>query len=129
MVDGLAVEMAWNNKVIRVLDPISLLISKIELAVTVSQANRQDFAHLEMLLFCVRGFLRELLQEVEKGTVAAKAWLGAVNRLFRLSRSTRAHKAAKKIGVVWAELLPLSEIARSRNQKIILFAEIHLPRF
>ena len=55
-VDALAIEMEWNGKSVRVLDPISLLICKIELALTVSQANRQDVEHLKILRFCVRGF-------------------------------------------------------------------------
>lgn len=125
-VDALAIEMEWNGKTVRVLDPISLLICKIELALTVSQAKRQDVEHLKILRFCVRGFLRELLLEVEHGNVPAKAWLGAVNRLSKLTKSTHGRRAAKQFGVEWLELLPQSEIARCTDGKISLFREKQL---
>lgn len=121
-VEALAVEMEWNRKVIRVLDPISLLICKIELALTVSQAKRQDIAHLKILLLCVCEFLREMLPEVEAGNVPAKAWLGAVNRLARLAKSSHGRKAAKKFGIVWSELLPVSAIVKSKVEKVRLFS-------
>lgn len=125
-VAALAIEMEWNGKTIRVLDPVSLLISKVELALTISQAKRQDVGHLKILLFCVRGFLRELLREVENGNVPAKAWLGAVNRLLKLSKSTRGRRAAKQFDIAWPELLPLSEITESKDRKISLFLEKQL---
>ena len=110
------------------LDPISLVICKVELALTVAQEKRQDVEHLKILLFCVRGFLRELLLEVENGRVPAQAWLGTVNRLFKLSKSTHGPKAAKKFGVTWSELLPLPEICKAKNEKIISFREKQLAR-
>ena len=128
MVDALAVEMAWNGKTIRVLDPISLLICKVELALTVSQEKRQDVEHLKILLYCVRSFLRELLVEVENGRVPAQAWLGAVNRLFQLSKSTHGRKAVKKFAIHWREILPLTEIAKARNEKVVSFREKQLVR-
>jgi hypothetical protein len=126
MVDALAIEMEWNGKTVRVLDPISLLICKIELALTVSQAKRQDIEHLNILLHCVRGFLREMLLEVGKVNVPAKAWLGAVNRLAKLSKSTHGRKAAKKFGIEWREILPEPEISKSKDVKISLFREKQL---
>ena len=121
--DVLAMQMEWSGKTVRLLDPISLLICKIELALTVSQAKRQDVEHLKILRFCVRGFLRELLLEVEQGNVPSKAWLGAVNRLSKMTTSTHGRKAAKQFSVVWPELLPLSEVARCKDKKISLFRE------
>jgi len=126
MVDTLAIEMEWSGKTVRVLDPISLLICKIELALTVSQAKRQDIEHLNILLFCVRGFLREMLVEVEAGNVPAKAWLGAVNRLAKLTKSTHGRKAAQQFGIKWLDLLPQSEIAECKDVKILMFKEEQL---
>jgi hypothetical protein len=50
-----------------VLDPVSLLAFKLELAATLPQAKRQDVTHLKILSPCVRSFLGELLQQVEIG--------------------------------------------------------------
>src|SRR5437667_444452 len=60
-----AIQAEWEDQTIRVLDPISLLACKLELAATVSQEKRRDVAHLKILLPCVRAFLSELLQQVE----------------------------------------------------------------
>ena len=124
--ETLAVELEWSGNAIRVLDPISLLICKVELALTVSQQKRQDVEHLKILFFCVRGFLREWLQEVEGGRIPAKGWLGAVNRLLKMSKSTHGRKAAAKFGLTWREIFPLAEIAKASNQKILLFREKQL---
>jgi hypothetical protein len=70
-----AIEVEWDGKTIRVLDPISLLACKLELAATVSQEKRRDVAHLKILLSCVRAFLGELLQQVELGQLPARDWL------------------------------------------------------
>lgn len=120
-VETLAVEMEWAGKTIRVLNPISLLVCKVELALTVSQQKRQDVEHLKILFFCVRGFLREWLREVEAGRLPAKGWLGAANRLFKLSKSTHGRKAAEKFSLEWRELLPLAEIGQATHQKILTF--------
>jgi hypothetical protein len=127
-VDDLAIKATFNGRQIRVLDPISLLLCKVNLALTVSQEDRQDEEHLHILFLCVRGFLRELLQEAERGSIPVKGWLGAVNKLAKLARSTHGRQAAKKFQIRWREILPLVEIARAKNDKIVLFRKIQLAR-
>lgn len=120
-VDALAIQAEWNGRQIRVLDPISLLVCKLELALKIPQDKRQDVAHLEILVICVRGFLRELLCEVERGNIPARGWLGAANRLLKLASSTQGRKAVRKFGIDWDKMLPLTELAESRHEKISLF--------
>lgn len=127
-VDALAIDTTWSGQQIRVLDPISLLLCKVKLALTVSQKERQDVEHLKILTFCVRGFLREVLGEVERGTIPVKGWLGAVNKLSGLAKSTHGRKVAQKFKIVWLEILPLAEISKSKNEKIISFREKNLSR-
>ena len=126
-INTLAVEMTWQDASLRVLDPISLLACKVELALTVSQQKRQDAVHLKILLRCVRGFLRELLMQVEQGNVPVKGWLGAVNRLFKLAKTKHGRRAAQKYAFNWSDVLPLAEIYQSKNAKIRLFREKQLP--
>jgi hypothetical protein len=111
-----------------VLDPISLLCSKVNLALTVPQKERQDVAHTKILILCVRGFLRDALQEVELHHLPAKGWLGAVNRLVKLVKSTHGRKAAKKFDIHWPDLLPLQEIAVCKNVKIVSFRDQQMLR-
>jgi hypothetical protein len=111
-----------------VLDPISLLFCKVTLALTVSQEKRQDVEHLKILIICVRGFLREVLEEVEQGRIPARGWLGAVNKMMKLAKSTHGRKVVNKFGVSWSEILPQAEIARCKNGKIVSFREKQLAR-
>ena len=127
-VDSLAVQSEWDGKTIRVLDPISLLACKLELLATVSQEKRHDLEHLKILLPCVRAFLGEFLQRVEHGEIPAKHWLGAANQVLKLTTNQRARKIASQHQINWTEILPLTSIAKSQQEKIKRFREQQLER-
>ena len=127
-VEALAVEAELDDQKIRVLYPISLLLCKVDLALTVRQKDRQDVAHLRILFYCVRGFLRNALQSVESGDAPAKGWLGAVNRVIRLIKSNAGRQAAKKFEIHWRDILPLDALKQCQNPKIATFGEKQLPR-
>jgi len=128
-VEALAVEAEWAGRRLRVLDPISLLVGKIELALTLSQTKRRDAEHVRILIFCVRGFLREFLAGVAAGELPVKGWLGAINKVFKLSQSAHGRKAAKRLALDWKEILPMTEITRSKEAKIVKFREEQLSRW
>jgi hypothetical protein len=123
-----AIQVEWDGKTIRVLDPISLLACKLELAATVSQEARRDVAHLKILLACVRAFLGELLQQVELGQLPARDWLKVANQVLKLTTNHRARKLANQHQINWPEILPLTAIAKSRHEKIKRFEEQQLQR-
>lgn len=127
-VDALAVEAEWAGRRLRVLDPISLLVGKLELALTLSQTKRRDAEHVRILIYCVRGFLREFLAGVEAGELPVKGWLGAVNRTLKLSKSARGRKVAGQLSLNWQDVLAMSEITRSKEPKIVRFREEQLSR-
>jgi hypothetical protein len=127
-VDALAIQAEWNGKIIRVLDPISLLACKLELVTTVPQEQRRDVVHLKILLPCVRAFLNEFLQQVERNEIPAKHWLGAANQVLKLTTDNRARKIAGKHRINWPEILPLNAIAKSRHEKIRRFQEQQLEQ-
>jgi hypothetical protein len=117
-----------GRQTIRVLDPISLLACKLELTATVSQEGQQDVNHLKILLPCVRSFLGELLQQVEMGNLPAKDWLKVANQVLRLTTSHRAQRIASEHQIQWPEVLPLTAVAKSQNEKIKRFREQQLER-
>ena len=127
-VDALAIQAEWNGKTIRILDPISLLACKLELVASVPQEKRHDVAHLKILLPCVRAFLDEFLQQVERGEIPARHWLGAANQVLKLTTSNRAKKIASKHQLNWPEILPLTTIAKSQHEKIRRFREQQLEQ-
>lgn len=121
-----AVEAQWEDQTIRVLDPISLLASKLELVATVPQADRQDVPHLKILVRCVRAFLRDVLQQVEIGHLQARDWLKVANQVLKLTTSRRALKIANKYEVDWSGILPFTAIAQSKDEKIQRFCKQRL---
>ncbi len=127
-VEALAVQAEWNGKTIRVLDPISLLACKLELVASVPQEKRHDMQHLKILLPCVRAFLNEFLQQVERAEIPARHWLGAVNQVLKLTTGNRARKITSRHQINWSEILPLTAIAKSQNEKIRRFREQQLER-
>jgi len=122
------VQAQWEQQTIRVLDPVSLLACKLELAATVPQAKRQDVTHLKILLPCVRSFLGELLHQVETGQLQARDWLKVANQILKLSTSLRAQKIADRFQIDWSGVLPLAAIARSKDEKIRRFQKQQLQR-
>lgn len=127
-VDALAIEAEWGEKIIRVLDPISLLACKLELVASVSQEKRRDVAHLKILVPCVRAFLDEFLQQVERDEIPARHWLGAVNQVLKLTTDNRGRKIATQHQINWQDVLPLTTIVRSQNEKIRRFREQQLEQ-
>lgn len=93
-----------------------------------SQEKRHDLEHLKILLLCVRAFLNEFLQQVERVEIPARHWLGAVNQVLKLTTDNRARKIASKHQINWTEILPLPAIANSQNEKIRRFREQQLEQ-
>lgn len=127
-VEATAIEAEWNGISIRVLDPISLLASKLALVAKIAQTGRRDVLHLRILLPCVRGFLAELLREVDAGRIPAAHWLGAVNRVIKLTKMRRARKIADEHRIDWGSILPMAAIEQCTHQKVRRFRELQLSR-
>jgi hypothetical protein len=76
----------------------------------------------------LKQFWREFLLQVEQNELPVRGWLGAANRVLKLTTSLRSRKIAKRYNIDWSEILPLREIAQSEQEKIIRFREYHLRR-
>ena len=128
-ISKLAIEREFHGTQIRVLDPISLLCCKANLALTVDQKSRRDVAHLQILVVCVRAFLRETLRGVEADELPVRGWLGAVERVLKLAESAVGKKVARKFGVDWRHALPEKEIAASKHRLVMTLREKRLPQW
>jgi hypothetical protein len=122
------VEVDFSGQQIRVIDPIALVESKLELLFCVRQNDRQDIRHLKIAILCVRGFLRETLELIERGEANPAGWLGAVNRIRKAAISKRGKRAAKEHDISWS-FLPHAEIAIAKNDKIVRFRELQLVQW
>lgn len=128
-VSKFAVEREFEGIKLRLLDPVSLLLCKANLALTVDQKGRRDVVHLRMLVICVRAFLRETLAGVEAGELPARGWLGAVERVLKLAESAIGKKTARKLGIAWREALPEKEIAAASHRLVAQFRRVRLPQW
>ena len=126
MLEKSAAEYEFAEHRVRVADPISLLSSKLFLALKVDQKERRDVEHLRIMLLCVRAFLRETLRGMEAGELPARGWLGAVERVLKLAESSHGKKAVRTLGVDWTQALPLTEIAASNHRAAKQFREKRL---
>ena len=59
-------------------------------------------------------------------SIRSRHWLGAVNQVLELTNDNRARKIAGKHQINWPEILPLTAIAKSQNEKIKRFQEQQL---
>jgi hypothetical protein len=129
VVERLAADYEFAGYRLRVADPISLLSCKLYLALKVDQTERRDVEHLRIMLLCVRAFLRETLRGVEAGTLPARGWLGALERVLKLAESSRGKKAVQRLGVDWTQALPLAEIAASAHRAAKRLSEKRLVQW
>jgi hypothetical protein len=128
-IESWAITATRGPKEIRVLDPISLLIVKTNLAITLDQKERRDAEHLRILILCTRAFLRETLTGVEADTLPARGWLGAVERVLKLAESSVGKKASRKLDVDWRMALPEKEIATAKHRLVGQFRSVRLPQW
>jgi hypothetical protein len=128
-VEKLAIAHEFSGQPIRVIDPVSLLKCKLDLAFTVDQSGRRDAEHVRILVICVRAFVRETLRGVEAGELPARGWLGAVERVLKLAESTLGRKATQRLNVDWLQVLPEAEIAASQSRLVVPFREKRLPQW
>jgi len=126
--DDFAIEARWGDQNIRVLNPISLLASKLELAGTVPQSQRNDVLHLKILVPCVRAFLETILEQVEQQMIPARDWLALANQVLKLTTNRRAKRIGEQHQINWLDILPVKAINQSQNAKIKTFRIQQLER-
>ena len=112
---------------LRVIHPITLLTAKVEAAVHLPQdkpgQERQDVRHLQMMVLCVRGFLREQIAETETTKLAVKDCLELHQRVLKVLDSRATDQARRKYRINWLDILPVDSLKASRELKLRNFVE------
>ena len=119
--EKLAIEHEHLGQPVRVIDPISLMLCKLTLALTVDQNSRRDIDHARILGLCTLAFLRETLRGVETGELPARGWLGATERVLKMAESKIGRRAARELSFPWSSVLPETEISASNHRQIVRF--------
>ena len=121
--ENTAIQIEANGRTIRVMDPVSLFASKLELCATVSQKDRQDVRHLRMLVHCVRHFLGDMLTATGENQIDSRTWLKIAKFLLKQTATKSAKRVAQDWGIDWNSLLPWEVLKASQDPKLVRFVE------
>jgi hypothetical protein len=114
---------------LRVIDPITLLEAKIQNAAHLPQHARQDVKHVKMMTLAVRGFLREMLAQVEAEKLNARDCVDSQERVLQVVSTRAAQQVATRHNIRWLDAFPLAELEMTRSQKLRNFSEKRLTRW
>ena len=118
-----AIQVEANGQTLRVMDPVSLFVSKLELCSTVCQENRQDVRHLRILVHCVRHFLGDMLIGAAENQIDSRTWLNIVGFLLKRTATKSAKRVAREMDFDWSDLLPWEVLKTSQDPKLTRFVE------
>jgi hypothetical protein len=113
------------GQVYRVLSPVLLLKAKLANVAQIDQARRQDVRHVQMLLPCVREYLREAYSRTLLGEMTERAFVDLLEDSRDLSVDPQNLELAKKHGFVLTNLFP-PELTQSKLQKVARFVQFRL---
>lgn len=102
--ESTTVKQKWMDLSITLLDPISLLITKLHALRNFRQDNRQDALHLKVCLLASNAFITEALGQ------SGKLALWYVERILRLAVQSRHLRLAAKYGFDLREAIPIQQI-------------------
>ena len=118
---------------LHVAHPLTLLTDKTKSAVHLPQdqpgEERQDVRHLQMLIFCVRGFLKEQIAACEAGKLSERDCLDLIQATLQAATSSDAEQARRKHAIDLIAALPVAKLADSRRPRLKKFAEQQLRRW
>ena len=122
------VVVAFKGVTVRVLNPICSLKAKLHNLRNLDQRDRQDLKHANILILCVRAFLRRLLVEA-KANANYRPALNALRDVLLCTSRTRVVETARRHGIDLTRCLPASEISASTDPRIGRFCRYQLPKW
>jgi hypothetical protein len=122
-----AVQLLFDGRQFRALNPISLLKAKIANVLELNQKDRQDLRHVTILGLCVTGFLREQIRLYKKGEITGRDCVEICDFAAQVITSQNAVRVASEHGVEFAEIIPTSELLRTKEPKFRNFVEKRMP--
>ena len=109
-----------------VLFPHLLLQGKLESALHLNQAERQDVKHVKVLALVLREFLKEVVgtatQENERPVLAL------LQKTLAVLSSENAQQFARLYGMAFSEIMPIELLVASPLKRLAKFGQEQLPR-
>lgn len=122
-----AVELLFDGRQFRVINPISLLKAKLANVVELNQTERQDVRHVIILTYCVRGFLKMQLQAYKNKEITARDCVEICDFAAQVISSENAARVAIEYGVDFTNLIPKEDLKRVSEPKFENFLSKRLP--
>jgi hypothetical protein len=118
-------ELVRDHSVVRLLGPLTLLKSKIANLNNFPQGDRQDERHVRTMIRCVRCFIQDYSDLVDRGEKNEREMVRMLERLLAIVTSQRAQGAARKYGIHFRQCFPES-LESSPFEKVRRFATVRL---
>jgi hypothetical protein len=122
-----AVQLLFNGREYRVLNPISLLKAKIANVLELNQRKRQDVRHVIILGLCVTGFITEQIRSYKKEKITARDCVEICEFAARVITSKEAARVANEYGIDFKNVIPAKELLRTNEPKFRNFVQKRLP--
>lgn len=123
-----AVQVEHEGRVFRVIHPVLLLKEKIHLTVSLDQTDRNDAAHLSILIPCLRSYLASKIADAGNDARRGRECVTLLKVVLPIIHSKEAAIAAGRHGYRWERLLPLDVLRQSANPKLVAFRDKQLPK-
>lgn len=122
-----AIELLFDDRQFRVINPISLLKAKLANVVELDQAKRQDVRHVIILTYCVCGFLKMQLQDYKNKEITARDCVEICDFAAQVISSDNAARVASEYDVDFRNVIPKKDLKRVSESKFENFLSKRLP--
>lgn len=121
-----AVNLTIQNVELRVLDPIHCLKAKVANAADLPQDDRQDVKHVQIMILCVREFVRDLLARISNSE-SERVVVNCLESMKAISDSTVSRIIRAKWDIDVAASFPVHDLLHCPSEKIQNFCHHRLP--
>ncbi|MES2981146.1 MAG: hypothetical protein V4727_02440 [Verrucomicrobiota bacterium] len=118
-------QRALDDKIIRVIDPIYLFLSKCHCLLNLPQKDRQDKRHVRMMVMILPEYLSLLIADVEagfEGALSERDLLKEIKFLKKISSSGPCRRAMQAVGIESQSLIPWDRLAGSKSTLLAQYA-------
>ena len=124
---GRTIDLQTDDVFGRVLLPHLVLKAKIENAVSIDQAERNDVKHVGMMILGVRAFITELAVQVAEGDFSGRTLVNFLGEVWEIVTSAQASAATQMWGFDFNEVWPRHELESIGNEKVSRWLQHRFP--
>lgn len=120
--ESATVVQSWDGASVRILDPVSLIASKLHALRNFDQSERQDLRHLAVSVKTARAFIAEVLAH------SVRQCLWYAERVITQALQRRNHKIVEAHELSLLEAIPVNVFAEKDSEKLETFLSVRWPQ-